>query len=162
MTSGSSAGSRSLIMRSIVNDCASKNAYIAFVVVSLTCSRSSENSLKIALVTHKKQPCRDVVKPLASLFAISGRRGSIAVRYEMIILRQVRQIRSHIGVKSMKVSTMVAKIGKTSLQYSTAGFSVPGSTYGTTNCTKIVMSCRWSAKRISVVLGVVWTREPTC
>src|SRR6266536_1595191 len=105
---------------------------MACVGASRTCSRSSENSLKIARVTDRKQPCREAVKPLASLFAISGRRGSIEVRYEMIMLRQVRQTRSHLGVKVMQVSIIVARIGKISLQYSTAGFGLPGSTYGTT------------------------------
>jgi hypothetical protein len=46
------------------------------------------------------------------------------------------------GLKSRKLSKTVDKMGKISCQYLTAGFSPPGATYGTTFCTKMVMSWR--------------------
>lgn len=56
----------------------------------------------------------------------------MAVRYQMTMNRQQRHTRSQIGTKSMKLSRMVDRTGKTSCQYLTAGFSAALGTYGTT------------------------------
>jgi hypothetical protein len=47
----------------------------------------------------------------------------MAALYDITMYRQHRQIRSHIGLKSMKDSKMVAKTGNISWQYLTDGFS---------------------------------------
>jgi len=73
----------------------------------------------------------------------------VAVRYEMTMNRQHRQILSQIGVKSRKLSRTLASTGNTSCQYCTAGLSSPADRYGTTIWTKRVINWRWSAPPVS-------------
>jgi hypothetical protein len=55
------------------------------------------------------------------LSAITGRSGSMAVRYEMNMFLQQRQTRSQMGELLMKVCTICASNGKIFWQYCTAG-----------------------------------------
>lgn len=57
----------------------------------------------------------------------------MAVRYEIIMLRQQRQMRSQTGPDLMKDLRIWARTGKIFLQYSTAGCGSPGSTRGMTH-----------------------------
>jgi len=128
MTSGRSSGVRSLRAVRNVTVCCSKKWKMASLVELSTCSAPEENSRTIESVAQRKQPCLDVVKPEASISASCGRRGIIPLRYDKTILRQHRQTRSSMGVKSENASTNLARTGKTSWQYCTAGFVCDGST----------------------------------